>query len=290
MSGDERRTPASADQRGGGASDDPQSVFASGTSGEVSGIRRTASAVCADALADLWAVMRLRQVRLARAARRWPKRRVLALAVERENSPTLIAAARAELLRTKHDVRFASIAAGSAGKFENINRLLGEHPVGASDWLLIVDDDVGLPSRFVDSFVFLAERFELQLAQPAHRRRSHAAWEVTRRRTSSVVRETAFVEIGPVTAFHSTTFDALLPFPNAGLGWGLDAYWSGLGRELGWRLGVIDATPIAHGVRRIASSYDRAAATRAAAEFLVARPRISAAEASRTLVTHRSWR
>lgn len=290
MSGDERRTPASADQRGGGASDDPQSVFASGTSGEVSGIRRTASAVCADALADLWAVMRLRQVRLARAARRWPKRRVLALAVERENSPTLIAAARAELLRTKHDVRFASIAAGSAGKFENINRLLGEHPVGASDWLLIVDDDVGLPRGFLDAFVFLAERFDLRLAQPAHARRSHAAWKVTRRRQGSVARETNFVEIGPVVGLQAATFDALLPFPPLKAGWGLDAHWSALARERGWRLGVIDATPIHHGLRRIAASYDRQAAIDEARTFLSGRPYVTASEAQQTLVTHREWR
>ena len=68
------------------------------------------------------------------------------------------------------------------------------------DWLLVVDDDVVLPRGFLDEFVFLAERFDLSLAQPAHRHRSHAAWEVTRRRPFSVVRETGFVEIGPVTA------------------------------------------------------------------------------------------
>ena len=65
-----------------------------------------------------------------------------------------------------------------------------------------------------------------KLAQPAHRLSSHAAWPVTRRRPASVARETAFVEIGPVTAFHRDTFAALLPFPDLKMGWGLDAYWS----------------------------------------------------------------
>ena len=33
----------------------------------------------------------------------------------------------------------------------------------------MVDDDVVLPRGFLDRFLFLAERFGLQLAQPAHR-------------------------------------------------------------------------------------------------------------------------
>ena len=70
----------------------------------------------------------------------------------------------------------------SRGKFENLNALLRENPPNDADWLLVVDDDVALPADFLDAFVFLAERFRLQIAQPAHRQRSHAAWQVTRRR------------------------------------------------------------------------------------------------------------
>ena len=96
------------------------------------------------------------------------------------------------------------------------------------DWLLVIDDDVALPRGFLDAFVFLAERFQLRLAQPAHRAHSHAAWQITRRRPQAVVRETRFVEIGPVVAFHHVTFEALLPFPPLRFGWGLDQHWSAL--------------------------------------------------------------
>ena len=48
------------------------------------------------------------------------------------------------------------------------------------------------------------------MAQPAHRLYSHAAWQVTRRRARSAVRETAFVEIGPLTALRRETFPVLL--------------------------------------------------------------------------------
>jgi hypothetical protein len=106
----------------------------------------------------------------------------------------------------------------------------------------------------------------------------------------SVVRETAFVEIGPVFAFHRQAFDALLPFPELKAGWGLDAHWSAVALERGWRLGVIDATPIRHTMRRIAASYDRDAAIAEATRFLAGRPYTKAVDAQRTRVTHRSFR
>jgi hypothetical protein len=104
------------------------------------------------------------------------------------------------------------------------------------------------------------------------------------------VRETAFVEIGPVFALRSTTFETLLPFPPLRMGWGLDAHWSAVARERGWRLGVIDATPVGHDLRPIAGSYDRGAAIAEARDFLAGRPYVAAADAQRTLATHRSWR
>jgi hypothetical protein len=263
--------------------------FQSGTSGQIVGIRLTTRAIVTDALDVAVAVARGQRPRLRRAARALPQRRVLALGIE-AGSPNLLGAARSELLRSRHDVRFASSVAGERGKFENLNALLAEHPAETHDWLIVVDDDVSLPRGFLDSFLFLAERFELDLAQPAHRQRSHAAWAVTRRRRGSVVRETPFVEIGPVFALHSSTFDVLLPFPPLRSGWGLDLHWAAVAREQRWRAGVIDATAIKHGFRPIAATYDRSAALAEARAFLAERPYLPAREAQRTLVAHRSWR
>lgn len=263
--------------------------FLSGTSGQVFGIRATTRALIADAAADALALARVQRPRLLRAARRWPRRSVLALAVELEGEPSLLDRARAELARSRHEVRFAVTRSGDRGKFENLNALLAANERREHDWLLVVDDDVALPAGFLDAFVFLAERFELRLAQPAHRARSHAAWQVTRRRPWSVVRETAFVEIGPVVGFHRTTFDVLLPFPELRTGWGLDVHWSAMARQRGWRMGVLDATPVRHGLRRIAAAYDRGDAIAEARRFLAGRPYTTAAEAQRTIAEHRSW-
>jgi hypothetical protein len=264
--------------------------FLSGTGGQVWGKRATSRAIATDLLHDALALSRGDRWRLPRASRSLPRRRVLALGIERTDVPNLLSRSREELLRSRHEVCFASRAAGELGKFENLNALLAENPADEFDWLLALDDDVALPPGFLDGFIFLAERFGLQLAQPAHRARSHAAWQITRRRALTVVRETAFVEIGPVFALHRTTFGALLPFPALRVGWGLDAHWSAIAARNEWRLGVIDATPIRHGMRLIASSYDRAGAIEEARRFLADRPYTKATDAQRTLASHRSFR
>jgi hypothetical protein len=263
--------------------------FLSGTSGLVLGKRATTRALAADAFADSRAVLAGWPWRLRRVAAASPKRRVLALAVEREDEPNLLTRAHEELLRSKHEVTFSSRAVGGRGKFENLNALLAEHPAQGHDWLLVLDDDVALPHGFLDTFLFLVERFGLRLAQPAHRARSHAAWQVTRRRPGSLVRETNYVEIGPLVAFHASTFDLLLPFPELRAGWGLDAHWSALARERGWSIGIVDATPIRHGLRQIAAAYDRAEAIAEGRRFLADRAYVKAVEAQQTLATHRRW-
>ncbi|MDX6671137.1 MAG: hypothetical protein QOI91_1500 [Solirubrobacteraceae bacterium] len=268
----------------------PGPDFLSGRSGTVGG-RRARLLAARDRLDELADALSGRRARLARAARSAPpRRRVLVAGVDRPERNGLMTAARAELARSRHDVEFAiAPGTGDRGKFENLNALLAAHPAAGHDWLLVVDDDVQLPPGFLDSFLFCAERFDLRLAQPAHRRHSHAAWDVTRRRRGSVVRETAFVEIGPVTAFHRETFDLLLPFPSLRMGWGLDVHWAAVAREQGWRLGMVDATPIAHSQAPAASAYDRERAVSEAAEFLAQRPYLPRAQADRTLATHRTW-
>lgn len=264
--------------------------FLSGTSGQVFGIRATSKALVADAVCDAVALATLQRPRVQRGARRRAPRRVLVLAVENDDRPNILTQARRELERSSHEVEFRATTVGARGKFENLARLLDAHPAAGHDWLLVVDDDVELPRGFLDSFLFLAERFGLLLAQPAHRHRSHAAFAVTRRRAASLVRETAFVEIGPVSAFNAAVFDQLLPFPPLRYGWGLDAHWSAVAARNGWPIGIVDATPVRHGIRRIASSYDPSAAIAEAREFLDGRPYTKAADAQRTFRTHRSLR
>jgi hypothetical protein len=239
-----------------------------------------------------------------------PQRRVLVTGIYRPGRPFGLAALRS----ARHEVRFALGAMGSAepslaketvaerlegGKFENLNRVLAatagtpteapgaEAATASFDWLLVVDDDVLLPAGFLDRFIGVCERFELDLAQPAQSQRSHSAWKVTRRRPASLVRETRFVEIGPLTAFGQRAAAELLPFPELRFGWGLDLHWAARAAERGWRLGVVDATPVRHEAATVGSAYSAADARAEAAGFLANRPYLPAARAGDVLATHR---
>lgn len=266
----------------------PGDDFLSGESGKVAGLDRARREI-ADRAADAADLLSGRRLRLARAARGLPLRKVLALGVTRERHKALAEATIAELLRSRHEVDVQTIEPGHRGKFENLNELLGHHSAAGHHWLVVFDDDIELPRGFLDRFLFLAERFALDLAQPAHRCASHAAWRVTRRQPGNVARETRFVEVGPLTAFASSTFATLLPFPPLKMGWGLDVHWAAIAQQRGWRCGVIDAIAINHRAAPAAQAYSRQQTIAEARAFLAERPYLPAREAQRTLVVHRRW-
>lgn len=274
--------------------------FLSGQSGTRSGW-----AAYAHALADL-GISGLRMVTgvaraIDRLAEACPRRRVLVLSVYRANAH--LGRAVGALVSTRHSVLLALGAIEEAdpalrastvaahlrlGKFENLNAVLERvPPLAGFDWVLVVDDDVGFPERFVDRFVALCEAFAFDLAQPAQTRRSHAAWSVTRVRPRSVARVTRFVEIGPVTAFGSAAARELLPFPPLRYGWGVDLWWAALSSARNWRLGVVDGVPVRHERTAVATAYDRAAAVEEARSFLASHRFLEAAAAHTTLMTYR---
>jgi hypothetical protein len=278
---------------------DPDTIL-SGESGEVSGIRRRLTRTVGDLALGVLDRLLLIGPRADRLAARVPRRRVLALCLYRPGETEARAIARA-LRESRHDLLFAFGSMGDpdpalgaetvtsglgGGKFENLNALL-EAAGGPADWTLVVDDDVRLPRRFLDRLVGLSEHFGLALAQPAQTLRSHAAWTVTRRRPASLLRETRFVEIGPVTLLRADALAALAPFPALRFGWGLDLAWSAEAAELGWRLGVADAVAVRHEGRPVGSAYPAQAAMEEAREFLAGRPYLPRSAAAHTLRTHR---
>ena len=279
----------------------PEQFLPPGT-GIVAGIRLRALVAAADLMLALRARVARQARRLDELDRGTPARKALAAAVYRPDSAWMEAAA-AEIRRSRHDVRLVLGSTGAArpalaadtvaeglahGKFQNLNSLLeAAGGAGGADRLLIVDDDVQLPPRFLDRLLAVCERFELDLAQPALTRSSHTAWPVTRRRAGSLVRETRFVEIGPVTLFSSRAASELTPFPELRFGWGLDSHWSALAAQRGWRLGVVDAVPVRHSGRTTASSYSRGEAVDEARRFLAGRSWLPVERADDVVAIHR---
>jgi hypothetical protein len=274
---------------------DPE-TFLSGEHGEVGG-RRGALRRAADSALDRWLAASGTLRAIDAAADRIPPRKVLLASVYRPPGDRLAAALPA-LTSDRHDVRLALGSTGAAtlpdthaqdlaaGKFDNLNTLIGP-ATETPDWTLVVDDDVVLPPRFLDRMIALAELFGLALAQPAQSLGSHAAWRVARRRPRSILRETRFVEIGPVTLFRRDAAGELMPFPPLRYGWGLDLAWAATALERGWRLGIADALAVRHEAATVGSAYSADAAIAEAQQFLAERQYLSSAAAQETLATHR---
>lgn len=275
--------------------------FLSEESGTVVGRRLTITRSVADWAYDLAGLAALTGPRTARLARGQEPRRVLVLSIYRPDSR--LPRSLGPLHSDRHEVRLAFGATAesdarlipytvlsdlSGGKFENLNRLLAAAPdTTGFDWTIVVDDDIGLPHRFLDRFLAVCERLRLDLAQPAQTMRSHSAWRITRRRPFSLARSTQYVEIGPLTAFSRRAATELLPFPELRFGWGLDNHWAAVAQERGWRLGIVDALPVRHESQPVATTYTHAEAIDEGRRFLADRSYISADDAQRTLETHR---
>ena len=124
------------------------------------------------------------------------------------------------------------------GKFENLNQLLAAAPVTPSrDWMLVIDDDLRLPPRFLDRFVALCERFALDLAQPAQTLRSPLGLEGGPAPAAVAGARDALRGDRPAHGLRAAAAAELLPFPELRFGWGLDLHWAALAAERGWRLG-----------------------------------------------------
>ena len=273
----------------------------SGDAGDVTHPWRRLKRAAGEAAFDALDRVALTARRVERLAAAQAPREILVTGVYRPGS--LLPAGLEALRSPIHRVRLAFGATGDAdprladntvrehlhdGKFENLNAVLSAaRDASVFDWILVVDDDIALPSAFLDGFVALCERFSLDLAQPAQSLRSHSAWKVTRRRPLSLVRETRFVEIGPLTAFSSRAAAELLPFPELRFGWGLDLHWAALGAQRGWRLGVVDALAVRHEMGLVASGFSSGDAEAEAERFLADRPYLPSKRAADVLAAHR---
>lgn len=259
--------------------------FLAGTSGVVAGKREALLAVH-----DRWLDLRLAARRTGRAFDRLaataPRQRITVVVPARPENAANVAACVETLRSTRHDVDLQVVDPAGRPRFRTVEDAALTDGAIRGDWLLLVDDDVQLGPRFLDRLLGLAVAAGLDLAQPAHRRHGHAAWEVTRRDPGALWRETTFVEIGPVTLLSRRAADVLLPFPaDAGMGWGLDAHWAAVAADRGWRMAIVDGLPVTHRAAPPATAYRRDDAVEAARRMLATRPYLPRWEL-RTVVRH----
>ena len=148
-------------------------------------------------------------------------------------------------------------AEGVVPKFTLINQLLAQVSPEDYDFVVVCDDDITLPSQFVDDFITRQDRHGFALAQPARTHQSYLDHALVEVREGLDARQTRFVEIGPVFCVRKDAFSLLLPFDErAPMGWGLDFVWPVLIEAAGLRMGIIDATPVDHSLRKPFTQYN----------------------------------
>lgn len=237
--------------------------------GQVTSPRRPRVDRLVDAAYDFGLVASGGLARMRAQAEAVPRRRVLVVGVSVPGRLQDMDRVVEHLKHSRHQVTTSIVQMEPKGKFENLTTALDRvgEPASAFDWVLLTDDDIALPDNFTDDFIGLLELTGLVLAQPAHRRLSYASYKVTQRLWGALAHSTGFVEIGPLTAIRGDVIDQLLPFPNSRWAWGLDVMWAQIAHERGWRIGVVDGTPVEH-LRPIGGIYDTSAAQEEAKAFL----------------------
>jgi len=125
-----------------------------------------------------------------------------------------------------------------------LNQLYALAPEGND--IVVSDHDVAFARGDLARFLELFEQGGWDLAQPAQAwRGSHASYLFSRRRPWLVSRDTTFVEVGPLFAVAARSRELFLPFPDWGMGWGVELLWWDRVQE-GARLGMVDEVSIRH--------------------------------------------
>jgi hypothetical protein len=160
-------------------------------------------------------------------------------------------------------------------KFQLLNELISEVSLKAYDYIVICDDDIVCPHRFLDPLIAIQEKYGFTLAQPARTETSYTDHPIVEAHRGLIARRTQFVEIGPVFSIHCSAFDGLLPFDlRSPMGWGYEQIWAYEALERDWALGIIDGCPVDHGLRKPVANYAWRDAKKQQLELLASRPHL----------------
>ncbi len=175
----------------------------------------------------------------------------------------------------------------SSPKFSLLNRILENVDLTGFEYLIVSDDDIQLPAGFLDRYLALVSHHDFAVAQPARTHDSYIDHWFVEQLDGIDARRTRFVEIGPLFSFHRTAFDHFLPFDETSpMGWGVDFVWPVWAERAGLRMGVIDAVPVAHSLRKPVAYYDYGISERAMAAYLANHPHLSKDDAFHILQSY----
>jgi hypothetical protein len=169
-------------------------------------------------------------------------------------------------------------------KFILLNKLLSEEVLDYYDFVIVCDDDVSLPPDFLTSYLELVIHYDFALAQPARTPDSFIDHHFVQQMAGLRARQTRFVEIGPLFSVRRDFFSTIFPFDERSyMGWGYDFVWPCLIEKQGLKMGIIDAIPVEHRLRKPVKHYNYDKADKSEKDYLSRNPHLSWDEAFRIL-------
>jgi hypothetical protein len=164
---------------------------------------------------------------------------------------------------------------GYIPKWTALAELIGDRPWEQFDYVVFCDDDIWVGDGFLDHLIGYQQKYDLAVAQPSRTWRSFTDWAIVRRRLTLKIRETNFVESGPVVSMDKRFLPLALPFSEESpMGWGYDLIWPVLAQQHDLKVGIIDAIPVCHSLRGRGVLYSAQKETDRMAEFLSTRDHI----------------
>jgi hypothetical protein len=165
-------------------------------------------------------------------------------------------------------------------KFSLVNGQLRVADAERYAYIVVADDDIEVPRGFLDDYLALVERHDLALAQPARTHDSYTDHHFVAQLGGISARQTRFVEIGPLFSMRADALKLLTPFDEESpMGWGYDLVWPVAMEKASLKMGIVDAVPVAHDLRKPVSSYSYQVAHAQMLAFLATRPHLKPLEA-----------
>ena len=169
-------------------------------------------------------------------------------------------------------------------KFVVLNKLLSAGLSDHYDYIIVCDDDISFPPDFLGRYLDLVVKYDFALSQPARTHNSYTDHHFVEQLDGLTARRTRFVEIGPLFSMRRDIISALCPFDERSfMGWGYDFVWPCIVGKMGLRMGIIDATPVEHSMRKPVKNYLYDDANKSMDDYLKANLHLSKNEAFRIL-------
>ncbi len=172
-------------------------------------------------------------------------------------------------------------------KFTLLNRMLSDVDLQKYDYIVVCDDDIKMEDGFLDRYLDIVGKHDFALAQPARTHNSYIDHHFVEQMTGLTARQTRFVEIGPLFSIRKDIYADIFPFDETSpMGWGYDFVWPCVIERLGLRMGIVDAAPVDHSMRKPVKNYSYEEARSSMERYLSKNKNLSRGKAFRILETY----